>query len=302
MRLGQLSRKLQVKTADIIEVLETKFDVTLNNHPNSKVPEELLAELEEIFKKEEVAETPTPTIELPIDEVESEPVDITDNSDTEPEENPQEEEIEEKQEEPIAETVEAIVPEESSTSLEDEAELNIVDGIIKAPKVEVAGIKIIGKIDLPEKKVDTEENVKAEENSETEQENPITDENGELSNTDNPSTNPPTEDEKTEVKKEYIGEKPRPTVRKSKPRRAEKVLLTPEEERKIKLKEAQKKKLEEQKAAKIKRRETYSQELKQKSTWQQKSKKSKAKKHSSNKMKVEKPTTVWGKFIYWLNN
>ena len=60
--------------------------------------------------------------------------------------------------------------ESTEESSEETVQLNIQDGVIRAPKVEIEGVKVIGKIDLPEKPVaveNTEENEESEESLES---------------------------------------------------------------------------------------------------------------------------------------
>jgi len=320
MRLGQLSRKLQVKTADLLHVIETKFEITLSNHPNSKVPEELVPELEEIFKrvipideKEEETETIESSEELvelinTSEETESieetiEPV-IEDEVEIEVE---VEVEVEVEQEQEAPSTTESLdTLEEKEVIIADEADLNIVDGIIKAPKIEAKGIKIVGKIDLPEKKIAIEEVIEPSEDEVIESK-PDAEDGTQLEQetvhetTDESSISAPKQELPPLEKKEFSS--PKPVRKKSRPRRTEKIILTPEEERRIKLKEAQKLKLEAQKAKKEKRRETYNEDVKSttKSSSSQKKKK-KIALEQKNAPQKEKPTSLWGRFIYWLND
>ena len=148
MRLGQLSRKLQVKTAEIIDFLQSEYDVTMNNHPNSKVPEELVALLEGRFKKEIALESNAELEDAKIEEYEV----VLEVPKTE---TPNDSEF---QESPLEELEKVVIIENTSNYnnniVEEDAELNIVDGIIKAPKIEFAGVKVVGKIELPEKKIE----------------------------------------------------------------------------------------------------------------------------------------------------
>lgn len=289
MRLGQLSRKLQVKTAEIIDLLQSEYDVAINNHPNSKVPEELVAHLEDRFKKEIVLESPAQLEASAIEDYEV----IVEIPKTE---TPNDSEIQELKEEELEEVmiIENTPNNNDNDIVDEEAELNIVDGIIKAPKIEFAGVKVVGKIELPEKKVEVVDEIEEIETTEI----PI--ENNELDISEQPQTESIEEVTETPVKEEKLQPSPKPAQRKTRPRRQEKILLTPEEERRIKLKEAQKKKLEAQKEKKQKRRETYSLELKpsKNNTSPQKQKKAKPKKAPKKK----KPTSLWGRFIYWLND
>lgn len=287
MRLGQLSRKLQVKTAEIIDFLQSEYDVVINNHPNSKVPEELLALLEDRFKKEIVLESAAELENAIIEEHEV----VLDVPKTE---TPNDSEI---QESPLEELEKVVIIENSpnynNDIVEDEAELNIIDGVIKAPKIEFAGVKVVGKIELPEKKIEAPTDTLIEEVS------PI-DPNNDIENSEEKVNAEPITPEQVEKKRKSRPSKTSQSERKDRHRRNDQPLLTPEEQRRIKLKEAQKQKLEAQKAKKENRRETYSQELKPSKN---NSSSQKKKKIISNKTpKKQKPTSLWGRFIYWLND
>lgn len=294
MRLGQLSRKLQVKTSEIIDILQSEFDVAINNHPNSKVPEEWVAHLEDRFKKEIVLEGPAEFEESAIEE--NEVIVEVPNTETSDDSEIQESPLEELEEVVIIENN----PNHNNDIVEEEAELNIVDGIIKAPKVEFAGVKVVGKIELPEKKIEAPTETLIEEvnpvDSNNDIENPKKQENVETTEI----IAEPIPPKQVEKKRKSRPSKTSPSERKDRHRRNDQPLLTPEEQRRIKLKEAQKQKLEAQKAKKEKRRETYSQELK---PAKNNSSSQKKKKIISNKTpKKQKPTSLWGRFIYWLND
>ncbi|MDG0973525.1 MAG: hypothetical protein P8O07_05135 [Crocinitomicaceae bacterium] len=173
-----------------------------------------------------------------------------------------------------------------------DVDLNIVDGIIKAPKVEVAGIKVVGKIELPEKKNEVIEDENTEVNAE--QSEPSSNEE-----TDNLVTVPNEPKEVLKNANKRTSDRKR-SERKSRTKRVEKQLLTPEEERRIQLKEAQKKKIAEQQAKKEQRRKTYNEDMKsvQKTVSSGKKKKT----ASSKPQKKSKPTSLWGIFLHWLND
>ena len=291
MRLGQLSRKLQVKTAEIIDILQSNFDIVISNHPNRKVPNEVVVELEKLFHQSgstsEVKEPMSSTVD-------SEPVHQEAAASIE-NETAQEGELEAK----LIEDANASKQEDISVKEDNPAEdiltdvdLNIVDGIIKAPKVEVAGIKVVGKIELPEKKNEVIEDENTEVNAE--QSEPSSNEE-----TDNLVTVPNEPKEVLKNANKRTSDRKR-SERKSRTKRVEKQLLTPEEERRIQLKEAQKKKIAEQQAKKEQRRKTYNEDMKsvQKTVSSGKKKKT----ASSKPQKKSKPTSLWGIFLHWLND
>lgn len=150
MRLAQLARKLKVKPMDVQAFLQAQPGQTAGEGPNQKLDEEQIAliigqygplepEVPEA-PAAETAEEATPTASAP----EPEPV-------AAPE--PQEPAI---AEETGTETETVAAAEEESTHPEPANEEEPVaeeDGsteVIKAPKTTLEGIKLVGKIDLPE--------------------------------------------------------------------------------------------------------------------------------------------------------
>jgi len=124
MRLGQLSRKLSVRTSDIVEYLSTK-GIQLDNDSNMRLDDEHVMLIVQHF-------APGLSAEESID-VRQEP----DGQEKEPEEN---------------KGVSFAPPVESIATAQQEGEEEIQDAVIKAPKIELSGLKILGKIDLPERK------------------------------------------------------------------------------------------------------------------------------------------------------
>ena len=64
MRLGQLSRKLELSTSKIVTFIEKEFEVTIENHPNTKIDDSFLEKIESEFK----VEAPEPVVKV-VDEV-----------------------------------------------------------------------------------------------------------------------------------------------------------------------------------------------------------------------------------------
>ncbi|HEY5826290.1 MAG TPA: hypothetical protein VIT44_18095 [Cyclobacteriaceae bacterium] len=132
MRLGQLARKLEIRPAEIVEFL-SRNNITIEDGSNTRVEDDhttlvirhfnpaLLIEAEgapEAAKQEEV-----------IEPIQPEPI--------------QEILIEGRTEEnPVSESVPA---------MEDETSVEPIE-VIKAPKAELPGLKVLGKIELPESK------------------------------------------------------------------------------------------------------------------------------------------------------
>jgi len=166
MRLGQLARKLDIKVNQIVDFLEKEHKVSIESDLNSKIEgknldfvlEKFKPEIEEVEIVEIKAEIDTPIDEAPEEKIEIEEV-------IEQELVPESINIE-KIKEPLAEEsneVEKIVEEhitektvEEKLTVEDEngeiIELNVVDGVIKAPKKELSGFKVVGKIELDKPK------------------------------------------------------------------------------------------------------------------------------------------------------
>jgi len=142
MRLGQLSRKLDLSTSKIVTFIEKEFEVTIENHPNTKIDDNFLEKIEAEFKVE-----PKP-VETP-----SEPVVTTAETDLPAsKEQDQEALVEEPvQETKVEETSEVV--EKAEVDEEEEIEL------IKAPKPELKQIKVLRKIELPQKKKVIQEDV-----------------------------------------------------------------------------------------------------------------------------------------------
>jgi hypothetical protein len=161
MRLGQLSRKTSTRSADIVNFL-AQMGITVEDSVNSKVDDQHAKMIIERFAPhlnvEEVV-VPEP-ISLPDPESESQP-------------NP------ELTEEAPSDFTAALVQQELSTAEDTkpviETEMSAQDEIpqvIKAPKVELQGLKVLGKIELPgprKKESEPSEAVKTEEPTGNEQ-------------------------------------------------------------------------------------------------------------------------------------
>lgn len=138
MRLGQLARKLAVSPAEIIEYLAAN-NVEIENDTNTKLEAHSLAlvtqrfgsALTDIAVEEEEKETEVDQPSVPETNV-SEGVVADDTTETSPE----------------------------TSSVEEKTD------VIRAPKVELSGLKVLGKIDLPEPK--KKEPAPKEEGQETE--------------------------------------------------------------------------------------------------------------------------------------
>lgn len=122
MRLGQLSRKLGVSTPEIIQFLASR-QITISEDSNAKI---------EDIHAHWVTEKFAPHLIASVEEVMAE----------------------EKQEVAIpVETTPVIETPSTEVTIEEPA----LPEVIKAPKIELAGLKVLGKIEIPEKKKKTDE-------------------------------------------------------------------------------------------------------------------------------------------------
>jgi hypothetical protein len=124
MRLGQLSRKLGISTTEIINFLASK-NIAIGEDSNSKIEEEPTAWVIKKYAPE--------LLEIP----------------TTPEEKPQPIELVEM---PVTTEVAESVVVLSAMNEQPTSELESLPEVIKAPKIELSGLKVLGKIEIPEKK------------------------------------------------------------------------------------------------------------------------------------------------------
>lgn len=181
MRLAQIARKVGVTPTDVKRFLESTFEIEIGKEPNYKLNEDQVnAVLAEFPIPEAVEETVEEQVIIPKDipkEIEPVEEEVAELSSEVVEElghtveAVNDIEISEETEE---ETTEDDNVEEGNTDTEEseeefyEAEVDPDAELIKAPKVKLDGLKILGKIELPEKKVEaasekTEEELAQEE-------------------------------------------------------------------------------------------------------------------------------------------
>ncbi|HWA33711.1 MAG TPA: hypothetical protein VG737_06255 [Cyclobacteriaceae bacterium] len=120
MRLGQLARKLAVKQSDLVDFLALN-NIHIESGGNTKIEEQHLTLLIEKFAPAGFALSPSEIAEP--------------ESSAEPEKQPEPQ--------PTADL--QINPEKEITGIEDQK-----IELIKAPKIELSGLKVLGKIELPE--------------------------------------------------------------------------------------------------------------------------------------------------------
>ncbi|MGE0587176.1 MAG: hypothetical protein AB7O48_01275 [Cyclobacteriaceae bacterium] len=146
MRLAQLARKIAVKPTDIVSFLASR-NIIIEENSNAKVADEYERLVLQHFAPELLISEPQ-SLEAPVEvsQLAEEPIEI------------KSEEVEE-----ITDSVES--PDREETKEEEKPE------VIKPPKVELPGLKVVGKIELPEPKkkvqdtpaeASTEEQPKAE--------------------------------------------------------------------------------------------------------------------------------------------
>lgn len=137
MRLGQLSRKININSSLILDYLENELGVHVNASLNAKIEDEYVNKVMEHFSITNQKDDLVIANEKNLEEKES----ISVNTTTQ--ETPSEEasdSIEENTEEQIEEEVEMTVQEEQENQDVE---------IIKAKAEKLEGLKVIGKIDLP---------------------------------------------------------------------------------------------------------------------------------------------------------
>jgi hypothetical protein len=243
MRLGQLARKLALRPSQLVDFLATK-QINLEEGSNARLQDEHVTaivtyfapdRLQEIVNqsKEEVVVEVTPEVITP------EPIELK-------------------------ETIEEVVA-EAKTQEPQEVEL------IKAPKVELTGLKVLGKIELPEPKK-KEELVKGETSNPEEQK--------EKNNSRPPKRNAPSRTDRQPNQRPW--QNPIALQREREAREAEekrKEALEREKERK-RMHYLSKVKTEPTKVTRV-----YDEP-----------------KEVKSKVVVAPPKTLWGKFVNWLNN
>jgi len=233
MRLGQLARKLELRPAEIIEFLATK-NIVIEDDANAKVEDNYVALVFRQFAPEMEAEN-IPEIDAPAANTPDEPI---------PEVNV------------VDENLATLIPE--SEPLPERIE------VIKAQKVELSGLKVLGKIDLPDTKKKQAE--------------------------------APPENSETEQLREFNREKKSPDYKKTQRPQKNPIALQRERE----ALEAQKKREEELQLKKEKRTQNYLKKVKA----HQPTKAAKLHREEAEEMSAaelaEPPKTLWGKFVRWL--
>jgi len=128
MRLGQLSRKINVKPTDIIEYLDKDLKVKMNSHLNSKVEDQYVDLIISHFSEAVSKTTPKSEKETPAESKKEAPV---------------------KKAEKVSEKKEKIIKPEKEIEIVLEKTEEIEIETIKASAQKLDGLKVIGKIELP---------------------------------------------------------------------------------------------------------------------------------------------------------
>jgi hypothetical protein len=119
MRLGQLSRKLDVSTSDIVSFLASS-NIVINEDSNTKIADEHASLVTKKYAPQ-LLEVIAQSISEEKEEVEETKI--------------------------VIEPVDA-----ENAELPELTEQLILPEVIKAPKIELSGLKVLGKIEIPEKK------------------------------------------------------------------------------------------------------------------------------------------------------
>lgn len=271
MRLGQLSRKLNITINDIVAYLADK-GIEINPHPNSKLEEAIENEVIATFSIEDVSEGLIVQEESIVEDVlpevaqksdESKEVDSTQEPELLPEAEEPEKEVEESQ-------AQAQQNQEQLNQAEQELEE------FKAEKIRLEGLKVLGKIELPEPKAPKED--KEEEDAE----DPSEDE-------DNGGVNV--------VRHSRQNSRPRLTPE----QREERRLKNKRAKEKRLQKERQRKKELELLRKKEKKEKHYLNKINNPSPYPKKVKSKKTVRKRAQETQSKQPKTLMGKFWKWLN-
>lgn len=279
MRLAQAARKLSITTEDIVDFLEIR-GIAIEKDSNTKLEERAIQllykhfEIEEESKPEEIV----PQKEVETEKIEEDNQEITEAKNQKIEDLKKETSEEERQvsdeEEAKISPRENIVDEKPIKKsfrtvdevLEAEGEETHEDFVIKPAKIELKGLNVVGKIDLPEPKPKSDPEQKAE--------------------------------SKVKAKKVF------PKTRENKsPGRRQKRELSPSEIRKREEQKEARKREQIEKEKKKKREQFYKEKILKPKQIEQKNKPKKGKSVVEDKSTEKKPQpkTILGKFWKWLN-
>ncbi|UKN02301.1 hypothetical protein K6119_02050 [Paracrocinitomix mangrovi] len=349
MRLAQIARKVQEKPSDIRAFIKKKFDLELDNDPNVKLEDEQVdAILQEFAKEEEeevVVEAPKKetVVEIPIDES----VDIDIDSLKEIAEEEVKDEVVEipevketpVQEETVAETTKEAAPkkvvsidydsegkevEEDNIGNFQEVEVDREAELISAKVEKLEGLKVVGKIELPEDKLPEPEALPTVDAIENE----IDQLDGDVDTSEFPDMLTSTDSEEKEAifaELDAAMDQPSDTSVKSVVNDASEVIenqeeeeehsiyknakgeyrFTPEQKANRRKSLAEKERREREEAIRNKKKRHYEENVAAKAQTPSKKKKKNNKpsqKEQAKKAKEQAPKGIWQKFIAWLND
>lgn len=168
MRFAQLARKLEVEQHELERFLNEEHNILEISGPNFKIEEEIVNSCKSHFNYKKPSKKVVDQSQEKESEVIQEEIEVEEFEEIE-EEIPHDdsdyginENIDEEAASDIFDVDEKIIDEPIEVSEEAQAILDRYDpdtGVIKSPKVELEGIKVKGKIDLPEPKVKMEEEI-----------------------------------------------------------------------------------------------------------------------------------------------
>jgi hypothetical protein len=164
MRLAQAARKLSITTEDIVDFLEIR-GIVIEKDSNTKLDEKAVKLLYKYFEIEEENNLEEVVTKVDLEPEEPEETkginqNIKEPDDSEKEEPKEELKVSEEKEEIEDKPDESSVEEKSDKKsfktvnelLEEDGDNSDNDFVIKAPKVELKGLNVVGKIELPEPK------------------------------------------------------------------------------------------------------------------------------------------------------
>ena len=323
MRLAQIARKVKVTPVEVKRFLEEKFEIEIGKDPNYKLEEKHIDAVLENFvvetesnqtetnspaeeEKEPLAEPvaeETAAVETAIEEAEE----SIETQTTDEEAGDETEAAEDDQPEAETEAAEDDQPEAETEEEESEEDAFVempVDPdaeLIKAPKVKLDGLKILGKIELPEKKVE-EEPEKTEEEIQQEEEDKIAELDAAMRSQAQDIKTSSAKSKSVVVEEEESEENARYKDKNG-------IYHFSDEQRRNRIQRLEEfEEIKKQEQLKLRKKEHYEQLMKSREPKKSvKAEKAKMRKTENTKRKKAeqskpKPTGIWAKFVHWLND
>lgn len=136
MRLSQLARKLALRPSEVVTFLSA-YQITLEEGLNARLTDEQVEKVVRYFAPDRLSEIKAEPVKEEIKpEIKQEEAVLT---------------VEEEQPEVVVPIIESVAVSQIAQAEEEKTD------VIKVPKVELAGLKVLGKIELPEAKKKTTE-------------------------------------------------------------------------------------------------------------------------------------------------